>query len=167
MKKAEFLRKLITSFSDSELREICLELEVDYEILPGMSKADKARELILYLERRECLSELSEICQRLRPNVTWLSSKDLAEVGGGKEQIDNEGIKTNEIKHHIPDELALETLLEANLLDICLICYDHFETIYKQIRKETDKATLIRLLVQHAKQTGQINKLNQLFINLE
>ena len=74
MQKAEFLTKLKTYFSESELREICLELEIDYENLSGMSKADKARELILHLERRERLSELSGICQQLRPNIVWLSS---------------------------------------------------------------------------------------------
>ena len=74
MHKSEFLEKLKTNFSDSELQDICFELEVDYENVPGISKADKARELILYLDRRERLPELWAICQQLRPNVIWRSS---------------------------------------------------------------------------------------------
>ena len=74
MQKSELLTKLKANFNDSELREICLELEINYEDLSGTSRADKARELILYLERRQRLSELVEICHRLRPNTIWFSS---------------------------------------------------------------------------------------------
>ncbi len=47
------LQELITTkFKDSELRTLCVDLGVDYDNLHGMSKADKARELITYLDRR-------------------------------------------------------------------------------------------------------------------
>ena len=39
-------------FDDSELRSLCFDLGVDYDDLSGLSKADKARELVAYCERR-------------------------------------------------------------------------------------------------------------------
>lgn len=71
MNRFELLKELRANFSDSELRDLCLELGIDYEDLPGASKADKARELILYLERRDQLPQMLAICRRLRPNVNW------------------------------------------------------------------------------------------------
>ena len=73
MKRGPFLTKLKANFNDSELRDICFELQIDYENLAGTNKADKARELMLYLDRRDRLLEILKICQQLRPNVTWVS----------------------------------------------------------------------------------------------
>lgn len=67
MNKIALLNILKGSFKDSEIQEICLELEVDYENLSGMSKADKARELIIHLYHRKRLQELEKVCQRMRP----------------------------------------------------------------------------------------------------
>jgi hypothetical protein len=44
---------------------------VDYENLPGEGKADKARELIAYLERRHSLWQLVKMGRRLRPDISW------------------------------------------------------------------------------------------------
>ena len=74
MDRAKLLEMLKAYFSESELRDICFELNVDYEDLAGEAKASKARELIGYLDRRRRLHELVIICQRLRPNEMWLSS---------------------------------------------------------------------------------------------
>lgn len=62
---------LVDSFSDSELRDLCFEMQprIDYELLPGSSKADKARELILFCERHGRMDELATLCQQLRPHA--------------------------------------------------------------------------------------------------
>lgn len=60
---------LLQAFNESELRDICFSLRVDYEEIYGEGKRDKTRELILYLERRGRISELVEICRQLRPNL--------------------------------------------------------------------------------------------------
>jgi internalin A len=65
------LRELLKSFSDNELRDMCFELCVDYEELPGEGKSGKARELISYLDRRGRLAELVAVGKRLRPDVGW------------------------------------------------------------------------------------------------
>ena len=59
-------------FSESELRELCFDLDVPFEDLDGRNKRDKALALIKYLERRGRLSELIALCRDLRPNVEWL-----------------------------------------------------------------------------------------------
>lgn len=58
-------------FSEGELETLCFDLRIDYENLPGRTKADKARELIETMERNGRLSELVHLCKQQRPNVQW------------------------------------------------------------------------------------------------
>ncbi len=60
---------LSTLFNESELRDLCFNLGIDYENLPGVSKPDKARELVVYFQRRDQLANLISVCQKLRPNA--------------------------------------------------------------------------------------------------
>lgn len=62
---------LIKHFNESELQDLCLDLDIDYEALPGQGKADKPRELVLYAKRHGKTVELLTKCQMLRPNVDW------------------------------------------------------------------------------------------------
>lgn len=82
MNKVELLERLRQLFSEGEIRDICFELDIDYESLSGSGKGGKSRELINYLSRRERLNDLITICQRERPNISWLvdnSSNDIQE----------------------------------------------------------------------------------------
>jgi hypothetical protein len=67
----ELHQLLVSSFNEEELRTLCLYLGVDYDILSGEGKEGKARELVLYLDRRDQLFELTETGQRMRPDITW------------------------------------------------------------------------------------------------
>ena len=69
--RAALREKLIRHLNDSELRALCDDLAVDYESLPGSGKADKARELIAYLERRLRLGDLLSLLRSQRPEVDW------------------------------------------------------------------------------------------------
>ncbi len=60
---------LVTYFSDSELRDLCFDLGIDYESLPGEGKAARARELVAYCQRHGRLPDLESTCRRLRPNA--------------------------------------------------------------------------------------------------
>lgn len=62
---------LIAYFSESELRDICFDSNIDFEILPGSGKSEKARELIIYFQRRGNYPKLVEICKALRPSAPW------------------------------------------------------------------------------------------------
>jgi hypothetical protein len=62
---------LVSHFNEEELRDLCFQLGIDYETLPGDSKTIKARELVAYHERRNRIESLSQVCRQLRPNVSW------------------------------------------------------------------------------------------------
>ncbi|MCB8923697.1 MAG: AAA family ATPase [Ardenticatenaceae bacterium] len=58
-------------FDEAELRSLCFELDVDYENLPAVGKADKVRELVSYFARRQRIPDLALALQRMRPNGFW------------------------------------------------------------------------------------------------
>ena len=58
-------------FSDGDLRILCVDMEIDYENIPGPAKIDKARELILYLQRYNRLEELIDYAQPMHPEADW------------------------------------------------------------------------------------------------
>src|SRR5689334_5699299 len=68
---ATLRRQLVELFDDSEIRTICFDLSVDYDGLPGSGKADKARELLSFLERDGRLAELLQLLREQRPRATW------------------------------------------------------------------------------------------------
>ena len=69
--RAKLRENLVDYFSDSELNDLCFDMDIDYESLPGQGKSAKARELIAYCERRGRLPELVTRLYRLRSNVAW------------------------------------------------------------------------------------------------
>lgn len=56
-------------FSENDLRDLCFEMDIDYDNLPGSGKSARARELILYCENRGRLDELADHVRRLRPQA--------------------------------------------------------------------------------------------------
>ena len=58
-------------FNASELRDLCFSLGIDYDGLEGSQKNDKARELILYLDRRHDLYSLVKYGKKHRPDIEW------------------------------------------------------------------------------------------------
>jgi hypothetical protein len=69
--RVKLRRNLVAAFNDSELRDLCFDMNVDYESLSGENKADKARELIAFCERRQSVPDLVARCWELRPKVEW------------------------------------------------------------------------------------------------
>ncbi len=62
---------LVDRFDDGELRDLCFDLGIDYESLPGKGKSDRARELIAHLERRDGIPRLLAVVRRSRPEIDW------------------------------------------------------------------------------------------------
>ncbi|RMH21285.1 MAG: tetratricopeptide repeat-containing protein [Gammaproteobacteria bacterium] len=62
---------LLTHFDIAELNELCFELGVEFEDIPGSTLSDKSSELILYCERHDRTQELIEVCKKNRPMVKW------------------------------------------------------------------------------------------------
>ncbi len=67
-------RTLIERFSESELRDLCFDLGVDYDSLPGESKADRARELVDYFARRHRIPKLVRKIEEMRPDISLSQS---------------------------------------------------------------------------------------------
>lgn len=64
-------QQVIAAFDDGELRDLCFDLDVDYENLPTQGKANKARELIELMVRNGRLLDLIAHCAQLRPHLNW------------------------------------------------------------------------------------------------
>jgi tetratricopeptide (TPR) repeat protein len=56
-------------YNEQELKDLCFKLDVQYDNLAGEGKADKARELITYMERRGQLRELALTIQADRSQL--------------------------------------------------------------------------------------------------
>jgi outer membrane protein assembly factor BamB len=64
------LHKLLrTRLSLEELRTLCFDLNVPYDDLGGEGRSAKARELVLYLQRRNALPSLDAWFQKTRPDI--------------------------------------------------------------------------------------------------
>lgn len=71
MNLSSFRDKICDGFNLSELEDLCLDLDIPYENLPGTTIADKARELVKYCDRHGKLIKLLERCKILRPHLSW------------------------------------------------------------------------------------------------
>ncbi|MCG8346308.1 MAG: SAVED domain-containing protein [Chloroflexales bacterium] len=58
---------LTDALDEAELYDLCFDMGIDYENLPGSGKSSKVRELIRYCQRHSRYDELVETYQRLRP----------------------------------------------------------------------------------------------------
>ena len=63
----ELRRTLDARFSREEIKDLCFDLDIDFENLPGQGK--KAREVVAHCRRNERLRELEKRMQALRPGV--------------------------------------------------------------------------------------------------
>ncbi len=59
-------------FNLSDLADLCQELGIDIENLPGTSRNEKARELAAYLGRRDMVGKLAVVGPKSYPDVPWL-----------------------------------------------------------------------------------------------
>jgi sulfatase modifying factor 1 len=65
------LNNLVDKFSLEEIEDVCFRLGIDADNLSGDTRAKKARQLILFVERHSRLAELVALGKRLRPDLTW------------------------------------------------------------------------------------------------
>jgi len=69
--RAQLRQNLDEYFNETELRNLCFDMGIDYEGLSSGGKADKARELIAHCGRHGRVDELERRCRELRPSVPW------------------------------------------------------------------------------------------------
>lgn len=82
LRLAGLRQNLVDCFSVSELQTLCFDLGVDYDLLPGEGKENKARELIYYVIRRNLETEFVSICRQSRPNILWELPQDVPYPSG-------------------------------------------------------------------------------------
>jgi formylglycine-generating enzyme required for sulfatase activity len=70
-KEQSLLTLIKESFDDEELRDLCFEIDVNYDDLPAIGRAGKARELILVCEKEGRLAVLISHLNQQRPHVAW------------------------------------------------------------------------------------------------
>lgn len=68
---------IIQHFDMAELMQLCFDLGVMWDLLPGDALDAKARELVLKFERENRIYALIGHCEKARPNVTWPSPWDI------------------------------------------------------------------------------------------
>jgi hypothetical protein len=70
------LRRLIDQhFNLEELHDLCFDLGIEYENLPGRTKRGNCRELIAYCQRHGRIPSLLKELNRHRPGVPWEASE--------------------------------------------------------------------------------------------
>lgn len=66
------IRQLIGElFSLDEMDTLMFDLGINQEAIRGNTAPEKARELVLYCERRELVDTLVNCCQAARPHAPW------------------------------------------------------------------------------------------------
>lgn len=71
------LRQILARrFNESELRTLCFDLDADYDSLSGAGKADKAREIVDYFDRRNRIPDLVEAVKEQRPDISLDDTSD-------------------------------------------------------------------------------------------
>ena len=68
---AELRQNLDEYFNDGELRNLCFDLDVSYDNLPGEEKASKARELVDYMKRHGQIPDLVQAAAKQRLHADW------------------------------------------------------------------------------------------------
>lgn len=74
----KLFQKIDRHFNDADLRDLCFQLNVEYENLAGQGKRDKVRELVLWMKRNGRLPDLITLASQLRPNTRWQDSPQRA-----------------------------------------------------------------------------------------
>ncbi len=67
----EFRQLILQNFSLSEVRTLCFDLNIDYEVFPDKGKEAVVRELIRLVRRNDRMPELVDVLSKNRPNVPW------------------------------------------------------------------------------------------------
>ena len=80
-------------FDDNELRDLCFDLDIDYESLPAIGKSAKARELVAHCQRHKRYQELEELCLKLRAGAPPVNAAPAKET-----PLTMCGIATNQSK---------------------------------------------------------------------
>jgi hypothetical protein len=80
-------QEMLNRLGEQELRTLCFALGVNYDDLPPGGRADKARELVLYCERRSRLPALKEKLAALLEGPQTPGPQPPQPPGGDRESV--------------------------------------------------------------------------------
>ena len=106
---------LIDCYDLEELRTLCAQLGVPFDDLRGEGRQAKARELILWLERRGRLDELSAT---LRPASQESDKLRIKVLSGQPQQVSDVGTQLMEMDSKVNALLASQTAIQDNLSEL-------------------------------------------------
>lgn len=70
--EASRLREMIIKyFNEYELKALCFDLDIDYDLLSGSHKGEKALALLLDVIQKSNFNRLKEIVKKNRPSISW------------------------------------------------------------------------------------------------
>jgi len=155
------LYKLIdTYFSNEDIHNICHELGVEYENLPGKRRIDKARALVEYFSQRERLPELIEYCKEQRPKAPWQIWNAQNDLDGGAKTT-RAYIQVNlkepiNVKRHTELVDRISEQLDIKRHEIQIFRADNTRIIIKMPGKSA--AELVKLPTSRSKELrGELN----------
>jgi hypothetical protein len=129
---------IIEYFSDSDLRNACFDLGIDYEVLPGQSKADKVRELILFFRNRGRIPHLVQYCIQQRPTLSWTRFISGAQINFDVQKMVDMMQQTLPPGDSSPQNL-LETLKQFQCLHILLSEWKELHNLLNDIIQKIDQ----------------------------
>jgi hypothetical protein len=167
---------LVEHFNDGELRDICFDLTINYDGLPGQGTGDKARELIDYAWRYRRIHELVAHCRRLRPHADWqdVARIPVQEIGiaapfGDLQSWDDEPLaaRRNPTMEPLTPEqqsTAQEVCIRAFFDDLSAICADRqfvlmldaYEKCDAKLKQWIEEQFLERLFFNHERRPHRL-----------
>lgn len=89
------LRDILTEHLDtSDFRDLCFRLGIEYDHLPGETLPDKIRELIVKMNRRSQIDELTRACYEERPDLQNHELGDAPGVHGTSRSVNLKALQT-------------------------------------------------------------------------
>ena len=148
---AQLRRNVVEYFNDNELRNLCFDLGINYDALPGSGTDAKARELVALCLRQGKLADLLTQCALERPHVfSQLDlSNDASEVARGTAVLQAVG------KRFAGDPYATQTvsrLADRPDSDARQIALELL--LSEQLQEKPAFAQLLQALLQEGQPTG-------------
>jgi hypothetical protein len=141
----KLLRAINDSFGENDLRDLCFDLQLDFENLPGPTKKDKARELIIHFDRRKRINVLVATFRELRPSID-LDSIALDEL--------DEDPTTARIEIHTADILPQQD--KSNTM----IASKSFSAIVRMLSREDVRTAVVTFQTDFQAASQQIEQMN-------
>ena len=76
---ASLRREMMRCFEETDLIEICMDLNISFTDLNGHSRKDKVRSLIVYCNKLGRIPDLVTICPEVNPDFAWQAPDDFIE----------------------------------------------------------------------------------------